>query len=76
MHVRACVRPRVRVRVRSCACVRAVCVSQTTHKFVPLSPDESDAAVRRSPIDCPHYATGDRRDGRRLLADFPRSVTG
>jgi hypothetical protein len=37
----------------------------------PIDPYEYDAATRLAPASCPLFAMGDRRSGRRLLADGP-----
>jgi hypothetical protein len=44
------------------------------HIFRAVSPDEYDAAVRRSPAACPLHMCGDRRIGRQLLEDGERDA--
>ena len=41
-----------------------------------MTPEEYDAAARLDPAACPLLATGDRRCGRRLLADPADAARG
>ena len=40
------------------------------HSYRPITPEQYDAAVARSPFSCPLHAMGDLRTGAQLLADF------
>ena len=42
---------------------------QLKHHLRRITPEEYDTAVQRDILCSPHAATGDRRSGRRLLAD-------